>query len=53
MKQMFVLVLLAVTGQLAMANSPQTGSSTKQEGVVFIPDTKQPESCVFFFVGTT
>ena len=45
MKQMFVLVLLAVTGQLAMANSPQTGS-TKQEGVVFIPDTKQPESCV-------
>ena len=45
MKQMFVLVLLAVTGQLAMANSPH-GSSTKQEGVVFIPDTKQPESCV-------
>ena len=45
MKQMFVLVLLAVTGQLAMAN-PKTGTSTKQEGVVFIPDTKQPESCV-------
>ncbi len=45
MKRIFVLVLLAVLSQLTMAN-PKTGSSTKQEGVVFIPDTKQPESCV-------
>lgn len=45
MKRIFVLVLLAVLSQLALAN-PKAGSSTIQEGVVFIPDTKQPESCV-------